>query len=76
MHICLAVSNSLQPYDCNPPGSSVHGISQAGILEWVAFPPPGKLPYPGVEPTSPVSPALAGKFFTTEPLGGQFFFFI
>ena len=26
------------PLDCSPPGSSVHGISQAGILEWVAIP--------------------------------------
>ena len=25
------------PLDCNPPGSSVHGISQARILEWVAI---------------------------------------
>ena len=25
------------PVDCNPPGSSVHGISQARILEWVAI---------------------------------------
>ena len=24
--------------DCSPPGSSVHGISQARILEWVAIP--------------------------------------
>ena len=24
------------PMDCSPPGSSVHGISQARILEWVA----------------------------------------
>ena len=24
--------------DCNLPGSSVHGISQARILEWVAIP--------------------------------------
>ena len=30
------------------------------------FPPPGGLPNPGTELTSPVSPALAGKFFTTE----------
>ena len=27
------------------------------------FPPPGGLPYPGIEP---MSPALAGRFFTTE----------
>ena len=26
------------PVDCNPPGSSVHGILQTGILEWVAMP--------------------------------------
>ena len=28
------------PMDCNPPGSSVHGILQARILEWVAMPSP------------------------------------
>ena len=26
------------PVDYNPPGSSVHGILQAGVLEWVAMP--------------------------------------
>ena len=30
---------------------------------------PGYLPDPGVETASPVSPALAGGFFTTEPPG-------
>jgi len=33
------------------------------------FPPPEDLPDPGIEPTSPVSPALAGGFFTPESLG-------
>ena len=33
----LSASDSLWPYDCNPPGSSTHGIFQAGILEWVAI---------------------------------------
>ena len=28
------------PMDCSPPGSSVHGIFQAGALEWVPFPSP------------------------------------
>ena len=46
------------------PGSPVHGISQARILEWVAV--PGDLPNPGVEPSSP---ALTGRFFTLEPPG-------
>ena len=30
------------------------------------FPPPGDLRDPGIEPVSPTSPALAGRFFTTE----------
>ena len=29
---------TLRPVDCSPPGSSVHGILQARILEWVAIP--------------------------------------
>ena len=36
--------------DCSLPGSSVRGISQARILEWVACPPPGDLPNPGMKP--------------------------
>ena len=31
------MSNSLWPMDCSPPGSPVHGISQARILRWVAI---------------------------------------
>ena len=99
------------PMDCSPPGSSICGISQARILEWVAIsfskvlhacmlshvshaqlfatpwtearqaplsmgfsrqeywsglpcPPPGDLPDPGIEPTSLMSPALAGGFIS------------
>ena len=33
------------------------------------FPSPGDLPDPGIKPACPVSPALAGGFFTTEPAG-------
>ena len=38
---------------------------------WSGFPSssPGHLPDPGTEPTSPLAPALAGGFFTTEPPG-------
>ena len=39
--------------DCSLPGSSVHGILQARILEQVAFSSPGDLPNPGIEPRSP-----------------------
>ena len=37
---------------CSLPGSSVHGILQARILEW-PFPSPGELSDPGIEPRSP-----------------------
>ena len=61
--VCLILCD---PRDCNPPGFSVHGISQARILDGLPFPFPGDTPDPGVEPASP---ALAGGFFTTEPSG-------
>ena len=54
---CVQLCN---PVDGNPPGSSVHEISQASIQEWVAFPPPGALPHPGTEHTSLMSPTTAG----------------
>ena len=54
------------PIDCSPPGSSVHGILQAKILEWAAMPSSGVLPDPGIKPTSFMSLELAGGFFTTS----------
>ena len=54
-----------KPMDCSLPGSSVHGIFQARLLEWVAiafsqgywsgllFPSPEDLPNPGIEARSP-----------------------
>ena len=30
------VSDSCDPMDCSPPGSSIHGILRARILEWLA----------------------------------------
>ena len=55
--------------DCILPGSSVHGIFQVRIQEWVAFSPPEDLPNPGIKPESLVSPELAGGLFTTAPPG-------
>ena len=37
----------------SPLSSSVHGISQARILQWLSFPSPGVFPDPGIEPGSP-----------------------
>ena len=48
------------------PCFSVHEISQARTLDWVPFSSPRDLPDPGIKP---VSPALAERFFTTEPPG-------
>ena len=45
--------NSLQPMDCSPPGSSVHGILQARILEWV-----GIFFSRGIFPTQGSNPSL------------------
>ena len=52
--------------DCSSTHSSVHGILQVRMLEWVAMPSSGDLPDPGIEPVSLLSPALAGGFFTTS----------
>ena len=41
-----------EPMDCSPPGSSVHGLSQARILEWVAISSSRGSSCPGIEPAS------------------------
>ena len=53
------------PVDCNPPGSSVHGILQARIPEQVAMPSSRGTSWPRIEPSVLMSPALVGGFFTT-----------
>ena len=52
------------PMDYSLPGSSLHGILQARVLEWVAT--PGDLPNSGIEPGSPTFQADA---LTSEPPG-------
>ena len=54
------------PVDCSPPGSSFRGILQAGIRSGLSYSLPGYLPNAGIKPTSLMSPALAGRFFTTS----------
>ena len=60
MTLCPTLCDSM---DHSLPGSSVHGILQARILEGLPFSPPGDLLDPGIKP---LSPALAGGFFTTS----------
>ena len=60
---CLTLCD---PMDWSPPGSSVHGILQARILEWIA-PPSSRGPSWFRDRTRSLrSPALAGRFFTTS----------
>ena len=66
---CLVAQSCLTPWntmDCRPPGSSVYGISQARILEWVVifFSRGSSQPRDWTQAS-----CLAGGFFTTEPPG-------
>ena len=71
VRVCACVHTKLlqscptlcDPMDYTPPGSSVHGILQARLLECL---PPGDLPNLGTEPRALKSPALTGGFFTTS----------
>ena len=67
---CCVVTKSCltlcDPMDCSPPGSSVHGISQARILQWVAISFSKESSRP--RDWTCIS-CLAGRFFTTEPPG-------
>ena len=58
------MSDSETPWSvaCQPPLSMA--FSRQEYWSGLSFPSPGDLPYPGVEPKSP---ALAGRFLTTEP---------
>ena len=57
--------------DCSPPGSSIHGILQARVLEWGAISSPEDLPHPGIKPRSPI---LQADAVPSEPLGNFPFF--
>ena len=59
-------STLCDPMGCSPLGSSVHGILQARILEWVAISFSRDLPNPGIEIRSP---ALQEDALTSEPPG-------
>ena len=54
------------PMDCSLPGSSVHEILQARILEWVAISFSKDLPDPGIKLASP---ALQADFLPLSHLG-------
>ena len=64
MHACMCGQSwptLCDPMDYSLPGSSVHGIFQTRILEWLPFPTPRDLSDPGIEHTSLVFPMLASR---------------
>ena len=68
--LCPTLCN---PVDCSPPGSSIHGILQARILEWVAIPFSRDLPDPGIKPRSP---SLQADSLLSEPPGSKQIFLL
>ena len=64
-HLCLTLGN---PMDCSPSGSSVHGIFQVRILEWVAISSFRGSSRPRDQTPSLTSPALPGKFCTISAI--------
>ena len=72
---CIGGGNG-NPLQCscleNSMDYTVHGILQARILEWVAFPSPGDLPNPGIEPRSPANAGYLGVAGSVPGLGTPF----
>ena len=63
---CLTLCDLM---DCSLPGSSVHGILQAGILEWVVISFSRESSRPRDRTQASWVSWIAGRFFTAEPLG-------
>ena len=67
VHIRSVVSNPFTtPWTAALQGPLSMEFFRQEYWSGLPFPPPGNLPNPGIEP---VSPTLAGGFFTTKPLG-------
>ena len=66
MLVAQLCSNLCNPLECSPLGSFSTGFLSQEYWSGLPFPSQGDLPDPGIELASP---ALAGRFFTTEPPG-------
>ena len=64
--VALSCPTVCDPIDCSLPGSSVHGILQAKILEWIAMPSSRAYSQPGIEPRSST---LQADSLPSEPPG-------
>ena len=68
MPVCSVMSDSLWPHGLGFLVPLSMEFSRQEHWSGLPFPPPEDLPDPGIEPVSSASAALAGAFFTTEPL--------
>ena len=72
---CIMLSHSAVSDSFSTPWTVAHQaplsmtFSRQEYWNGLPFPPSGDLPDSGMEPTSPASPGLAGRFFATEPPG-------
>ena len=73
MYLLLCHIRFCNPMDYSMPGSSVDGILQKRILEWVAIPFSRDLPNPGIEPGTPT---LRVDSFLSEPPGKPYVYII
>ena len=71
--VCLVALALCGPVDCSPLGSSVHRVFffRQEYCSQLPFPSPGHLLDSGIEPVSPVSPALPAESVPAELLTGQ-----
>ena len=73
VRVCVHTFSHLQLFAT--PGTRAHQaplakeFSRQEQQSRLPYPSPGDVPNPGIKPVSSVSPALAGRFFTTEPPG-------
>ena len=69
VHVHVHVQSLWDPMDCSPPGSSIHGILRARILEWVTIPSSKRYSWPRDWTCTSCSFWIAGRSFITEPPG-------
>ena len=67
--LVLVVFTSWDPLGCSPPGSSVRGIFQARMLEWVAVSLSRRSSRPRIESASPMPPALQAESYPLSHVG-------
>ena len=67
--VCSVVSDSVTLWTVAHQAPLSMEFSRQEYGSRLPYPTPRDLPDPGIEPKSPASPALAGRFFTTAPPG-------